>query len=147
MIASERDGYGRRKLTEPERDALLDLPLTGVLSTLTPAGRIHSVPVHFLRNGGDLRMLVERDSVKSRNARRSGRATLCVETTIGEGDRRYVTAEGPVSVDEPISRDDLTALDRRYDRRDAAGFDQASYEDSAMLVLHPERWIAWSDAD
>jgi hypothetical protein len=109
--------------------------------------RVHSVPVHFLRSGSELRMLVESDSVKIRNARRTGRATLCVVTTIGGGDRRYVTAEGPVSIDESVSLDDVTALDQRYGRQDAAGFDQGSYEGSVMLVLRPERWIALSDAD
>ena len=143
----ERDGNGRRRLSSRERDQLLDLPLTGVLSTLSSAGWIHSVPVHFYWKSGELRVLAERDSAKCRNARRNGRATLCVETTLGGNDRRYVSAEGPVSVEESVSLEDLTALDGRYDRQDAAEFDQGSYEDSVMLVLRPERLIAWSDAD
>ena len=147
MAAPERDEYGRRPLTGPERDELLDLPIAGVLSTLTPAGRIHSVPVHFLRRGPELRVLTERDSVKCRNARRTGRATLCVETTIGGSDRWYVSAEGPVSVERSVSMDDVEALHLRYDKPGAFESDRAWDDDSAVLVIRPERWIAWSDAD
>jgi hypothetical protein len=41
----ERDAFGRRRLTELERGAILDAPLAGIWSTLDAAGRIHSVPV------------------------------------------------------------------------------------------------------
>jgi hypothetical protein len=105
------------------------------------------VPVHFLRKGAELRVLTERDSVKCRNARRTGRAALCIETTIGDSDRRYVSAEGPISVEESVPSDDVEALARRYGWRDAIGLDQELFDDSVMLVLRPERWIAWSDAD
>ena len=142
-----RDEYGRRPLTESERDELLDLPLVGVFSTLTIEGRIHSVPVHFRAAGGDLRVLTEPNSMKCRNARRSGRATLCVETTVGETDRRFVSAEGSVSIEEPVSLEDLTALNRRYGWHGEEELDPSGYAGSVILVLRPERWIAWSDAD
>jgi hypothetical protein len=142
-----RDGYGRRPLTASERDQLLDLPLAGVFSTLTIEGRIHSVPVHFLPVGGELRVLTEPDSTKCRNARRSGRATMCVETTVGAADRRFVSAEGSVSIEQPASLEDLTALHRRYGWDGGEELDPASYAASVILVLRPERWIAWSDAD
>lgn len=142
----ERDEFGRRRLTDAERVDLLDLPLTAIWSTLTPAGRIHSVPVHFVSRAEQLRVLTESDSVKFRNALSSGRATMCVETTLDGTDRRYVSAEGPVSV-EPVTQSDLTALDRHYGRTDAATIDQTELTRSMMLVLTPEQWICWSDAD
>lgn len=141
---SERDEAGRRLLTENERDELLDQLLTGVWSTLTPSGRIHSVPVHFVRRGSQLRVLTSRHSVKTRNARASGRATLCVETTLDGTDRRYVTAEGPIRVQEPVLREDVLALAERYGDHYA---DLDSYSEAVILVLDAERWIAWSDAD
>jgi Pyridoxamine 5'-phosphate oxidase len=142
-----RDDHGRRRLTPDERDALLDLPLTAVWSTLSASGWIHSVPVHFLPVDGELRVLTEWDSVKCRNARRTGRATLCVEATFDGRDRRYAMAEGPVRVERRVTPADVAALDRRYGRQDAGDFDAADYADSVMVVLTPERWIAWSDAD
>ena len=143
----DRDEFGRRRLTERERQDVLDLPLAAVWSTLTRAGRIHSVPVHFVTRGADIRVLTESDSVKCRNAQRTGRATLCVETTIHGADRRYATAEGPVHLERPITVEDLAALDRRYGRSDAVGFDAADFTDAVIMVLSPESWIAWSDAD
>ena len=142
-----RDDHGRRRLTDHEREELLGLPLTAIFSTLTAEGRIHSVPVHFLPTQGEFRILTEPDSEKSRNARRSGRATLCVETTIGGNDRRYVSAEGSVSIEQPPSAEDLAALGRRYDWYEGQEGEPAADAGSVMLVLLPERVIAWSDAD
>jgi hypothetical protein len=143
----ERDDGGRRPLTENERDQLLDQPLPGVWSTLTPRGRIHSVPVYFVRRNSELRVLTGRDSVKSRNARASGRATLCVEMTLEGTDRRFVTAEGPVRVEQPVLLEDLLALQERYGGDDADYPNLDTYHEDVMLVLETERWIAWSDAD
>src|SRR5438093_13575851 len=107
-MKESRDEYGRRPLTGRERTQLLDLPLTGIYSTLTIDERIHSVPVHFLPIEEELRVLTEPESEKCRNTRRTGRATLCVETTVGGTDRRYVSAEGPVSIEHPVSVEHLT---------------------------------------
>jgi len=142
-----RDGFGRRRLTEDESRQLLDLPLVGVLSTLVPDGRIHSVPVHFLQRGTELAILTEWSSVKCRNAVRTGRATLCVETTITGSDRRYVMAEGTVRIERPPAAADLKALDLLYGRQDFASSDSDLDGDAVMLVLNPEQWIAWSDQD
>jgi hypothetical protein len=143
---SGRDDGGRRLLTEHERDELLDLPLAGVMSTLTPSGRIHSVPVFFVRRNGELRVLTGRDSVKCRNALASGRATLCVEMTLDGTDRRYVTAEGPIRI-EQLVLEDLVALADRYGGADPTSPDLDEYDDDVILVIEPEQWIAWSDAD
>jgi hypothetical protein len=117
------------------------------LSTLTATGRIHSVPVHFIHAGGELRVLTEWDSVKCRNAVRNGRATLCIETTVNGSDRRYATAEGPVRIEKPVSVNELMALDQRYNSQDTDPFDEHAYANSVMMVLAPEHWIAGSDAD
>jgi hypothetical protein len=144
---TERDDGGRRPLTENERDDLLDRPLPGVWSTLTPRGRIHSVPVYFVRRNSEFRVLTGRDSVKSRNVRASGRATLCVEMTLEGTDRRFVTAEGPVRVEQPVLLEDLLALAERYGGDDADYPSLDEYHEDVILVLEVEQWIAWSDAD
>jgi hypothetical protein len=142
-----RDDHGRRRLTDHEREELLSLPLTAIFSTLTAEGRIHSVPVRSLPTQGEFRVLTEPGSAKCRNAARSGRATLCVEMTIDGADRRYVSAEGPVTIEQPPSLEDLAALNSRYGWYDGGEVEPAADAGSVMLVLRPERVIAWSDAD
>ena len=144
---ADRDDHGRRRLTDEERGELLDLPLTAVWSTLTATGRIHSVPVHFMHVGGELHVMTERHSVKCRNAVRVGHATLCVETTVNGTDRRYAMAEGPVRIEGPVSANALMELAQRYGRQDLDPFDEHTYANSVIVVLTPEHWIAWSDAD
>jgi hypothetical protein len=144
---SERDDAGRRPLTDQERNELLDEPLSGVWSTLTTTGRIHSVPVHFVRREGQLRVLTGRDSVKTRNALASGRATLCVDMTLDGTDRRFVMAEGPVRFEHPVTLEHVLALAERYGGHYAAYPNLDSYHDDVILVLEAEQWIAWSDAD
>jgi len=147
MAPTERDEAGRRRLTEHERDVLLDLPLPGVWSTLMPGGRIHSVAVHYVRRNGEFCILTGLDSVKARNALASGRATLCVEMVIDGSDRRFVTAQGPVRVEQPVTLEDVFALAERYGGHYATFPNLDSYHEDVILVLHAEQWIAWSDAD
>ena len=135
----------RRRLTDAEQEHLLVLPLPGVLSTIADEGWIHSVPVHFHVHDQEIRMIAERDAVKTRNVRRIGRATMCVVTTV-EDERRYVMLEGPVSIEDRVSDEDLELLDTKYGyERDEA--DPASFQGSITLVLRPERRIAWADSD
>jgi hypothetical protein len=134
-----------RRLTPAEQEHLLTHPLPGVLSTLAAEGWIHSVPVHFHVHDQEVRIIAERDAVKTRNVRRTGRATMCVATTI-EDERRYIMLEGPVAIHDLVSDEDLELLDAKYGfERDAT--DAASFESSVTLVLQPERRIAWADFD
>jgi nitroimidazol reductase NimA-like FMN-containing flavoprotein (pyridoxamine 5'-phosphate oxidase superfamily) len=142
---SQDGGSGRRRLTVAEREALLREPLVGVLSTLAEGGWIHSVPVHFLFAQGCVRLVTERDSIKNANVGSSGRATLCVEVATPR-ERRYVSVEGPVSVEEVLNAD-LLALDARYSRSDASEWSDADRTGEVTLVIVPERWIAWTDWD
>jgi len=97
-----------RGLRESERDELLKEPLTAILATERKAGGVHAAPVWYLYRGGELRVITGRDSVKLKNALRTGRATLCVQRSRGS-DLRYVTAEGSVRV-EPCSSEERREL-------------------------------------
>jgi Pyridoxamine 5'-phosphate oxidase len=135
----------RRRLTAAEQEHLLALPVPGVLSTLADEGWIHSVPVHFHVHDQEIRTIAERDAVKTRNVRRTGRATMCVASTV-EDERRYVMLEGPVAIEDRVSDEDLELLDTKYGfERDKA--DVASFQASVTLVMRPERRIAWADFD
>jgi hypothetical protein len=135
----------RRRLTPAEQEHLLALPLPGVLSTIADEDRIHSVPVHFHVHDQEIRIIAERDAVKTRNIRRTGRGTMCVVTSI-EDERRYVMLEGPVTILDRVSDEDLELLDTKYGfERDTA--DANTFQGSVTLVLRPERRIAWADFD
>ena len=124
-----------------ERDAFLREPRTAVLATLDREGRIHAVPVWFLYHRSEFRIITDRGSAKHRNAVRTGRATLCVDDRAGSF--RYVTAEGPVIVRDPITYDERLALHTHYRGPEAAKqiVDRGGHERMVMLVLHPDRWI------
>ena len=124
-----------------DRNAFLREPRTAVLATTGRDGRIHAVPVWFVYDGAVFRIITERGSVKHRNAARSGRAALCIDER--DGTFRYVTAEGPVTVQDAVSYDERLALHTHYRGADAARriVDQGGHERMVMLILRPERWI------
>jgi hypothetical protein len=137
----------RRRLTRDEAVELLSRPLVGVFSSLSAGGWIHSVPVHFLCVGDQVRFLAGARDVKTRNAERTGQGTLCVEMTEGNT-RSYVSVSGPLTLRRPPEAADLRALDESYSRDDfAGGWDDESFASAVMIVLTIERWIAWADWD
>jgi hypothetical protein len=142
-MSAEPD-YQRRRLSRAESVELLDRPLTGVFSTVHPQGWIHSVPVHFVLAEGEIRILAEDGAVKSRNAARTGQATLCVDVSEGPV-RSYVSVSGPVELRRPPALADLAALNAKYGRADHLS--PGELAGAVMLVLQADRWIAWTDWD
>lgn len=128
-------------MTPAERDAFLREPRTAVLATTGRDGRVHAVPVWFSYDGAAFRIITERGSVKHRNAARAGRAALCVDER--DGVFRYVTAEGPVTVQDPLSYEERLALHTLYRGPEQAKaiVDRGGHEKMVLLVLTPERWI------
>ena len=130
----------RRRLSRQECIGLLSRPLVGVFSSLSTAGWIHSVPVHFLyvEQEDEIRILAGADAVKTRNVARTGQATLCVEVTEGPV-RSFVSVSGPVAVRRPPPSEDLVALDQRYSRTDfSSGWDESAFTAAVMLSLRPQ---------
>lgn len=137
----------RRRLSREEAVGLLSRPLTGVFSSLSESGWIHSVPVHFLHVEDRIRFLAGARDVKTRNVEQRGQGTLCVEVTEGSA-RTYVSVSGPATVQRPPEAADLRALDRRYSRADfTEGWDDESFAAAVMITILIERWIAWTDWD
>ena len=124
---------------DSKRDEFLREPRTGVLSTLGKSGTVHAVPVIYLWQDGTFRILTDRISQKRKNIDRSGRASLCIP---GEGGR-YVTAEGPVAIEDPVSYDQRLALHTHYRGLEAATkvVADGAHERMITLVLTPERWL------
>lgn len=133
-----------RGLVESEREKLLKEPLTAVLATERKAGGVHAVPIWYLYRDRQLRVITGRDSVKLKNALRTGRATLCVPLSRGN-DLRYVTAEGTVRV-EPCTGEERHELWAHYtDDAKAAVMAVGDLDGLCVLVLEPRRWTAFSE--
>ncbi len=128
-------------MDQQAREAFLDEPRTAVLATTGRDGQIHAVPVWFSHEGGVVRIITERGSVKHRNAVRTPRASLCVDER--DGSFRYVTVEGPVTVQDSVSYEERLALHVRYRGAEAAKrvVDGGGHEQLVMLHLRPERFI------
>ena len=128
-------------MNEAEREAFLRQPHTAVLSTLGRDGRIHSVPVWYLYADSVFRILTGRGSVKHKNVQRTGRATICVD--LRDGSLRYVTAEGPVTVADTVTKAERLALRTHYQGPEQAQriVDQGGHEGMVRLTLTPARWI------
>ena len=124
-----------------DRDAFIREPRTAVLATTGRDGRVHAVPVWFLWDGAVFRILTERGAAKHRNAVRSGRAALCIDDR--DGRFEYTTAEGPVTVQDPVTYDERLALHTHYRGAEAAKkvVDQGGHERMVMLILRPEKWL------
>ena len=127
--------------TGSDREAILARPVTAVLSTTWTRGRIHAVPVWFLYEDGQIKVITDRGSQKHRNAVRSGRASLCIPDTGAAG--RYLTAEGAVHVVDPLSFEQRLALHRHYRDEESAQriVGQGGHERMVMLVMQPETWL------
>ena len=137
----------RRRLSPTECVELLARPVAGVFCTLRPDGSIHAVPVFYRYAQGDLRVLAGVADVKTRNAVRTGQATLCVEVIDGPI-RNYVSVSGTVTTRQPPPPEELLALDKRYGRSDfTSGWDASDLAACILLILKPVRWTAWSDWD
>jgi hypothetical protein len=137
----------KRRLTRHEAVELLSRPLAGVFSSLSEDGWIHSVPVHFRYSEGQVRFVAGSQDVKTRNVERTGQGTLCVEVTEGST-RKYVSVSGPATVHRPPEAADLQALDEKYSRDDFAdGVEDEFFASAVMIVVDPQRWIAWADWD
>lgn len=126
-------------MTPDERDEYLNQPRNAILATTGPDGRVHAVPVWFRYADGTFNIITERGSAKHRNAVRAGRAALCID----DGKFAYVSAEGPVVVQDSVSYDERLALHTIYRGAEAAKriVDQGGHERMVLLRLSPDRWF------
>ena len=124
-----------------QRETFLSQPRTAVLSTLSEGGRIHAVPVWFRWDGGAFRIITGRGSAKHRNVLREGRASLCIDER--QGTIAYLTAEGPVHVEDTVTKEERLALHTLYRGAEAARkvVDRDGHEGMVLLILTPERWL------
>jgi PPOX class probable F420-dependent enzyme len=89
------------KMTDSEwREFILTGTRTGKLATTRGDGRPHVMPIWFVLDGDDVVFNTGADTVKGRNLKRTGWASMCVD------DERppfsFVTVSGPVTLSTDV---------------------------------------------
>ncbi|HSS61664.1 MAG TPA: pyridoxamine 5'-phosphate oxidase family protein [Candidatus Limnocylindrales bacterium] len=122
-----------------DREALLERPLVAVFAVRRPDGRVHATPLWF---DWDFKLIVERDSPRHRWSVAAGRAALCIETD-DAGELSFVTAEGPVTVVDPLTKETRFRIWERYrgPHRAREVVDAGGHETKVLLLVRPETWI------
>jgi PPOX class probable F420-dependent enzyme len=135
-------------MTDDERRRfLLAGTRTGVLATVRADGRPHAAPVWFTLDGDDVLFTTNERTVKGRNLRRDGRATLAVDDSTPP--YHFVTIEGRVELSDDLAEmlPWATVLGVRY-MGEARGeeYGKRNAVPGELLVrLRPDKMIASVD--
>ena len=124
-----------------EREAFLAETRVGVLSVADPARSPLTVPVWYeYEPGAEVRIVTGGGSRKVGLIRAAGRMALCVQDEAPP--YRYVTVEGPVTVEE-ASHDERLDLARRYLGLEGGDAYVAAVPTGGQVVFRmtPKRWL------
>lgn len=136
------------EMTDEERRAFLLAPgRTGHLATVREDGRPHVAPIWFSVDGDDVVFNTGANTVKGRNLRQTGRASLSVDLPVHP--YGFVHLEGPVTIeDDP---DDYRPLSRRIAAKYVPFDEVEDYTDrnavpgELLVRLQPETVVAEAD--
>lgn len=129
-------------MTVEQREAFLADLHVGVLAIERDGKGPLAVPIWYQYDGAQVVLFMDGDSAKAALLRRHGRATLTVQDE--RPPYRYVSVEGPVTVEPRQDGDDLLAMATRYlgpeiGARYAAA--NPPTDTSVTARLTPERWL------
>ena len=130
-------------MTEAEREAFLAALHVGVIAIERADGPPLALPIWYsYEPGGDVTVLMNGESLKSRLIGRSHRFTLCVQDETPP--YKYVSVEGPAVIEPSDLERDSRPMARRYlgekggDRYVAA----TSHDGNQIRVtMKPTRWF------
>ncbi len=133
-------------MSESAREAFLADLHVGVLAVERPDGPPLNVPVWYAYEpGGAVEIVTSGGSVKGRLLAAAGRASMCAQQE--DLPYKYVSVEGPVSIEEVADPDDARAaiepiavryLGEKMGREYAAN---STGDDSIIVRLTTERWF------
>lgn len=132
-------------MTPDERAAFLAEVHVAVVTVADDGRGPLAVPLWYdYRPGGDILLVTDRDSRKTRLIRRAGRVTVCVQTP--RMPYRYASVEGPVTaIEDTVTVEQRWALAHRYLGREGAdGYVDATRDATGrMCAIHirPEHWL------
>jgi PPOX class probable F420-dependent enzyme len=128
-----------------EREAFLAETRVAVVSIQAAGRGPLTVPVwHDYEPGGDVRFVTGGASLKARPLHAAGRMSLCVQEETPP--YRYVSIEGPVTIERPDYEHDIRRIALRYLGPQMGEMylqATAGEREGAILVrLRPERWLS-----
>ena len=134
--------------TQAARQAFLSQPHIGVLAIARPGRGPLTAPIWYdYEPGGDLRIMLGRESRKAKLLEVGTRVSLCAQKE--EPPYAYVTAEGPVTHIAEGTGEDILRLAARYLGEEGARqyADGMDVRQSLTLTIRPETWLAVDYAD
>ena len=136
-------------MSRAEAESFLRSPVRpGILATVRADGRSHAAPVWFdVDDDESIVFNTGEDTVKGRNLRRSGRASICVQDD--QPPFSFVTVEGPVTFvdDLDLVRSWAARIGGRYmgaDRAEELG-ERNGVPGELLVRLAPEHVVALKD--
>ena len=132
-------------MSRDEREAFLAEVHVGIIAIAVADRAPLAVPVWYAYEpGGDIRVLMQKDSRKMVAIDAAGRFSMCAQTETSP--YRYVTAEGPVTNVRPYDIEtDLLAMATRYlgEEGGRAYVARAGTGGNGVLVsMTPEHWLS-----
>jgi PPOX class probable F420-dependent enzyme len=129
-------------MTADEREAFLAELHVGVLCVARgPGAPPIAVPVWYAYEpGGVIRVVSGADHAKTRWVREHGHASLCAQTE--QLPYRYVSVEGPASVEDGADPELRHALAHKYlgPELGDAYLESTGDEEAATITIRPQRW-------
>lgn len=132
-------------MNSDEREAFLADVHVGIISIAEDGRAPLAVPVWYsYEPGGDVQVLMQRDSRKMVSIDAAGRFSLCAQTETAP--YKYVTAEGPVTGVRPYDIEtDLLEMATRY-LGEQGGRDYVANAgtggNGVMVSMTPEHWLS-----
>jgi PPOX class probable F420-dependent enzyme len=139
------------KLTEDERQELIESERIVVVASIGPRGWPHSMPLWYVPRDGDVWIWTFAKSQKVKNLERDPRATLLIETGVEYGELRGVQIEAEADLIRDLDRivDFAKDLTIRYSEGiesvegDAAAALRAQAPKRVAIHFHPRRVASW----
>ena len=130
-------------MSKDEREAFLADLHVGVFSVVGEGDTPLTAPIWYsYEPGGTVNVIIGPESLKARALAKTPAFSLCTQTEAAP--YRYVTVEGPVTVTEPATVEERTAIAVRYLGEElAAGYIASTGGDqsgSIVVRMQPARW-------
>ena len=130
-------------MTTEEREAFLADLHVGVFSVVGDGDTPLTAPIWYsYEPGGTVNVIIGRTSLKAKALARTAAFSLCAQAEALP--YKYVTVEGPVTVTEPATLEERTAMAVRYLGEElAVGYIASTggeQSDSIVVRMQPARW-------
>lgn len=125
---------------DADRRRLLDETHNGIVATIQPDGTPQVTPTWYRWDGAVFWVSTLDWTIKVRNVRADPRATICLDSGVGDGD--YVQVGGACELIEGDVREDTLALIRKYrdDEHEVLAHWERIKADRVLLRIIPQRW-------